>query len=942
MATQTMRAMGPSHDDTMKTLPSSPTLTNPDMVLPDRPSIFSSPPRNMFERPPSPSYLRATTSMSSLPRDASSMASKKEKRGLMSRKMMLLRSRTASNGVQVVSSQPIPRSMPSEGYSVEYHGFSGAEDRGSSYGSSPTLMDVGNLAPEQPQSNRDSTGGSSFASEDMSGLPQFLARYKDEDSATNDDEVTIDGSTVHEHRYSASIEEGLEAQRRQQEENEHTSAILSQRAEEILANAKKRLNLMEGNLRGARDLVTPLTTANLKRATSVGSSVISSMPPYGSGPPHVHGPQRYESPSRQQYRKLQAQASSPTMGRDFQSGHLRGASETNVPDRAHTALDRTASPISAKGRIPVKANDPSWSNALRGSRSYDSFGTVGLGVTSGRDRMHSRGSPDSTLEPLTEDDGYYHAMSDRSSNGTARQEALPLRRSSSQAEALRDQMSSLRGKISSLKEKAREDSLRRQSMLNLREPSPLNNANGHAPELFYTSSQGYGSPVLDTNAGVGHSSQDNSPVTPQSAQKLLEPKGVFTGSRNAFAEQELAVRTHQQPQDGNGSSRRSSQRPRRPGTSIQPGYSHTRTPSGTAIVQSSKQRYSHHQVYRARNDPENDTNEGSVYHEAHGRRDEDIGVARDGSSMDGKDDERSETGNTVYEDAKSESHPAPPVVAHEDREDAFDYENFFLHSAMQAVRRASNSSEETASSTETARGPTAPGAEADEGDQEIDGLDDMYPPPSPETPERLREIERSLHKRTFSDESVSTEATFATATEGRASPDPVSKRTSLNWPMAPEPIQRPSTAIQLKHPSLSPIALSDSSSERADSGVGLPHRPSSSQSARRPAPRSLTSSKSAFSPNVGSIACPLSPPMSPRMLKDPATTVVQALLAPTAQQLGLKDKALLYGLVESLTKVCHALQEGQEGDYESRMLRRRLDEAKRVLDGRIAERSGPD
>ena len=243
MATQTMRAMGPSHDDTMKTLPSSPTLTNPDMVLPDRPSIFSSPPRNMFERPPSPSYLRATTSMSSLPRDASSTAPKKEKRGLMSRKMMLLRSRTASNGVQVVSSQPIPRSMPSEGYSVEYHGFSGAEDRGSSYGSSPTLMDVGNLAPEQPQSNRESIGGSSFASEDMSGLPQFLARYKDEGSANNDDEVTIDGSTVHEHRYSASIEEGLEAQRRQQEENEHTSAILSQRAEEILANAKKRLNV---------------------------------------------------------------------------------------------------------------------------------------------------------------------------------------------------------------------------------------------------------------------------------------------------------------------------------------------------------------------------------------------------------------------------------------------------------------------------------------------------------------------------------------------------------------------------------------------------------------------------------------------------------------------------------------------------------------------------
>jgi hypothetical protein len=78
--------------------------------------------------------------------------------------------------------------------------------------------------------------------------------------------------------------------------------------------------------------------------------------------------------------------------------------------------------------------------------------------------------------------------------------------------------------------------------------------------------------------------------------------------------------------------------------------------------------------------------------------------------------------------------------------------------------------------------------------------------------------------------------------------------------------------------------------------------------------------------------------MSPRTLVDPATVAVKALIAPSGRQLGLKDKALLFGLVESLTKVCHKLQEGEETDYDSRALRRRLDEARRVLDG--GERPG--
>jgi hypothetical protein len=148
----------------------------------------------------------------------------------MSRKLMLLRSRTGS-GSSVNGT--IPRSAPS--------GSDRASDYNSAYASSPTLMDVGNLAPEDKESKRRSTA-SSFNSEEA--IPAFLARYPSTDGTTTDDEL-FDGESPLPKRYgySVSIEGGADAQRRQQEEDEQNSLILSKRAEQILANAKKRLNV---------------------------------------------------------------------------------------------------------------------------------------------------------------------------------------------------------------------------------------------------------------------------------------------------------------------------------------------------------------------------------------------------------------------------------------------------------------------------------------------------------------------------------------------------------------------------------------------------------------------------------------------------------------------------------------------------------------------------
>ena len=227
--------MGPTQDN-MQPLPTlpSPTLTNPDMVLPKELPKFPalpSPPRNARRaRPPSPSYLKEQASEPALRERSGSieqfkMPAKREKRGLMSRKMMLLRSRTASNGVVARSTE------------------SSSQDQDSTYGSSPTIRSGDNLVPAESQTWYSSTGESPTDSDDMAALPQFLAKYDTNNMSSTDDEFES-SPAVARHAYAASnFTNNLEEERRQKEEDEQQSAILSKRAEEILANAKKRLNV---------------------------------------------------------------------------------------------------------------------------------------------------------------------------------------------------------------------------------------------------------------------------------------------------------------------------------------------------------------------------------------------------------------------------------------------------------------------------------------------------------------------------------------------------------------------------------------------------------------------------------------------------------------------------------------------------------------------------
>lgn len=688
---------------------------------------------------------------------------------------------------------------------------------------------------------------------------------------------------------------------------------------------------MEGNLRGARDLVAPLTADNLRRATSVASQYPASRNPYASRDFHLfqdlHGAR---TPPRAD-RTLHAQASSPTMGRDYQ-GHGRGFSETQLSGRPSTAMDRTVSPIIANGRIPTKANDPGWTQTLKGSRSDVALGSSYSKQTASRDQLYSNSSPNAGLGILVEDDGSTHDISARRiSSGMNSRDVLEASRPPSRSEDLREQMSTLRSRISSLRERARHDSLCRRSEQNLQQPSPLNNAASNSPELLYASSPTYGSPVLDDRASVSVSSprRDVGATLIRGYGQDPDQSPIISG--NAFAEQVERQQQQQQQQGFGNLTPEQQDQLDEPRAAQHTPSGHRRTPSGTAVVEASKHRYSHHQQHKSTDAVDA---YGQNKHSGYYQDRNEIGVAHDGSSL-YEDGESSEAGASIYEDAPTEQQ-GPVVLAHEDREDAFDYETFFLHSAAAtyANRRGSNSSEGSIDSVETARGPAVPPTSDgyDEYGDNLEAEDEDFLPPTPETPEKLREIERTLGRRnrsrSLSEESVSTLATFATATEGRSTPENGSREPSraTDWPIrSPEPglssVSRPRTAIPVKRPP----ARSETSSG-ADSGISLSRRPHSSQDSKRPS-------------NFLHSRSPLSPPMSPSRhspaLHDPATTIVDSLLhSPGARrQLGLKDRALLFGLVENLRKVCRGLQEMEEGCYEGRALRRRLDGARRELEG---------
>jgi hypothetical protein len=399
---------------------------------------------------------------------------------------------------------------------------------------------------------------------------------------------------------------------------------------------------------------------------------------------------------------------------------------------------------------------------------------------------------------------------------------------------LRTQMDELKGRISSLRERAQEDRVKRLSNSTMRTPSPFS-----AAEQWYTDGDAYKNHALSADAGVGwspnqspnalHASKEFPLITSIESESKLKPKVSVPHDLQAdYAESTYqdAEKTLDDLEEGplkaDEATRRSVGRSTRENTNIL----------------------------------EDDEEENDL-----------DGDDQDAESADG----RSEYFETV------------PVLAerHEDRADAFDYENFFLHSAMGSFTRERSGSFSSEESVETTR-PVSPNRPATA--VQLPQQEELHDQRSP-----------SLHHRSQSYDSISTVASFQTAIEGNDS-DSDDEEPDLDRTLATLTPESDTTLSTL-----------------------TPYSDNTNTSPRQRV------NGNAFSHPIPSKDRPLSSLISSFLELDTLSREPSAILE--------QDRELVGNVVESLKLVCMQLQGHEGADYERRAWRRRLDAARKALDG---------
>ncbi|KAJ0168898.1 hypothetical protein CTA2_8694 [Colletotrichum tanaceti] len=639
--------------------------------------------------------------------------------------------------------------------------------------------------------------------------------------------------------------------------NRYSTALISRRAEQILANAKRRLTTMEGNLSRARGSLS-ISTPSL---SSFEGNHSTPSPPIRSA----------------------SSATSPTSGH----GHDRMLSDISIDFDANPAGNvprRSASAMGAAGgyRQPLSVRKVSHDAAL------DRLDSGGEG------QLRFKAAQEIGLEPLGEDEvaQEFHSGSD-----STRQESLlsptfssssrdrPLTRSASVAQMrdIRGQVQDLKGKISSLREQARVDSMRRRSMQSLRNPSPFTHAQ---VDQWYAEPQKQQSPEALTVTS------DKNPWNADavSVDGLVQEREDVDGAREpSIVDDESIIEDYDAAQE--------------------------------AIRQEERQKAL-------------DAMEANQELDDVAVEDDDIS---DMQTEDGFEDSvqvqegegyESESGDSLYHDT------VQTFMSHEDREDAFDYEHFFLHSAMGSLSQQRRGSVTSESSVETTRGPIAN--------------------------ETIRPM--SIHRRGSGD-TTSTIESFATAHEGRSSRVSTSEtgeelRHGILTPSSISPIsehtESPSTTKRSTIDStLGSEDVLDELRSHARAGSTAYRRPMSTQATmgHRHATASFDSTGTNRSfPLVGKARVSvgvLTPQGSPELeLK----TISDALMSETTsicdregihtpnqlapmEQLAKEDQILVERFVASLGRCVLAMSEAGKASAESRMYRRRIDMARRVLEG---------
>lgn len=688
---------------------------------------------------------------------------------------------------------------------------------------------------------------------------------------------------------------------------------LNHRAERILANAKKRLTHMEDNLTKARTSVyiSPRSSPTLEHHQPAGNL--------------------YRSISLAGDRKGFARKSKPLYPiiKTVSAGHLRVLSETAVPTGSsrlsHVPEIRSASALEYRGKTEAlfghsvkqyknghsPGSSHSYNSPLRALQEEDdgSPSTAktspetprGLGITS----SDSKESLDDVRRPSS---GSPSAVQRSTSSASTRS-----------TRELREQMSDLKSKITDLKSKAQADKSRRMSQQSVRTPSPFTSA----AEQWYAGAPEYNEPgsPINTNGGVGWSPtrETSTAYIPTSAKQ-----------DRAFGDGE--VETPQASRFPNEVARSDVNTPHLHRTVPQQNFLNL---DEASQMQESQHEDSQGDRYEDENEPIAASEEEQIYL------------------------------NEALEESLQDAEPEVPSIPdelldngeferHEDRLDAFDYENMFLHSALGNYNGGIRSRSNSDSSVETRRAanmtpPTERGEEdsdrstSPENQREEEDDQDMSRVPTARAVSRINEEEepptpRALlpprplwvvkSARSNSIDSVSTVATFATATEGNGSNDGEEDEDGaaniLNWGNNNSQQHSPNvnnTALPVCSPALS---------SNPPTGLGLGN-------GNLPTPPTAHSR----SPSTAMSSPRLRQPANTEVLMASLITLADPTFRMTApaprenSAFSDVDKELVIALLRAVGATCSGILTCErEGEfYEAKVARRRLDAARQVLEG---------
>lgn len=601
-------------------------------------------------------------------------------------------------------------------------------------------------------------------------------------------------------------------------------------------------------------------------------------------------------------------------------GHSRISSENNLPTdlKPSTFAPRSSSALGAAGGYrppPLISRDVNHAldSPRESPRERGSFGSL----NSARSQIspHMR---EPMLESLDEDGVVSGIGSSRPSLENTRLEAflsptfgsyndLGLKRSASTAQMrdIKEQMNDLKGRLSTLRDQARADTMKRRSLQSLRTPSPFTHSQ---VDQWYAAPKKSGdiSPVQEDSAEQ-HSNENMSGID---ENEVREGTPSVNGIDDSSSESHYTDLDEEVPH-----------------TELHP-------------ADSRPQLYPEDVPAPAVQDVQDVQDVREMHEEEDDMRTEDGFQDEETSNY---SDSASESGESYYHDSVQNQ------MSHEDREDAFDYEHFFLHSAMgsmsqRKLRRTGSSSEASYSSddsTETTRGPTVP----------------------------------TSRPRRGSTASTSTMDSFATATEGRntRAEDESSRERRARGAALPMRV-RSQTPNRAKRSTFEGTADLIGMPRSQSSAATFPHHPSISsldsfgtnrsfpltgtgtRGAGNSARSSSSSSRGRGPPQTKTNGGMLTPRDSPdQSLKQISETILSdaaslydkddkddsssgeklspSASASTIELLRRDDQILVERLVASLGRSILGLAESGRATPESRLYRRRIEAAKRVLEG---------